>query len=103
MTGFEPRIFPTVPQLLPMNCIYQCDQIGRFFRLWATFQSLWQKLIWPNLIHSLGIFVKVSKSLIFLMKSFLATFIDTWLIFTGHTGTHLICEPRCPFIVQMLM
>ena len=26
----------------------QCDQIGRFIQLWATFQSLWQKLICPN-------------------------------------------------------
>ena len=31
---------------------YQCDQIGRFFGLWATFLSVWQKLICPNLPHS---------------------------------------------------
>ena len=30
----------------------QCDQIGRFIGLWATFQSLWQQLICPNLLHS---------------------------------------------------
>ena len=30
----------------------QCDQIGRFIGLWATFQSLWQKLISSNLVHS---------------------------------------------------
>ena len=30
----------------------QCDQIGRFFALWATFSSLWQQLICPNLLHS---------------------------------------------------
>ena len=30
----------------------QCDQIGRFFALWATFSSLWQQLICPNLSHS---------------------------------------------------
>ena len=30
----------------------QCDQIGRFIRLWATFQSLWQQLICPNLLPS---------------------------------------------------
>ena len=30
----------------------QCDQIGRFFGLWASFQSLWQQLICPNLPHS---------------------------------------------------
>ena len=30
----------------------QCDQIGRFIWLWATFQSLCQQLICPNLPHS---------------------------------------------------
>ena len=30
----------------------QCDQIGQFIGLWATFQSLWQKLVFPNLPHS---------------------------------------------------
>ena len=29
----------------------QCDQIGRFFGLWATIQSLWQKLLYPNRPH----------------------------------------------------
>ena len=44
---------------------HQCDQIGKFIVLWATFQSLWQQLIHPNLPHSKAIFVKVSKSIIF--------------------------------------
>ena len=52
----------------------QCDQIGRFIGLWGTFQSLRQQLICPNLIHSQVIFVKVSKSLIFLVRSFLGNF-----------------------------
>ena len=30
----------------------QCDQIGHFMGLWATFQSLWQQLICANLTHS---------------------------------------------------
>ena len=30
----------------------QCDQISRFFGLWANFQSHWQQLICPNLPHS---------------------------------------------------
>ena len=29
----------------------QCDQIGRFIALWATFQSLWQQLFCPNRPH----------------------------------------------------
>ena len=52
----------------------QCDQIGRFIELWATFQCIWKQLICPNPPHSEAIFVKVSKSLIFLMKSFLGNF-----------------------------
>ena len=29
----------------------QCDQIGRFIALWATFQSLLQQLFCPNRPH----------------------------------------------------
>ena len=29
----------------------QCDQIGRFIALWATFQSLRQQLFFPNCPH----------------------------------------------------
>ena len=52
----------------------QCDQIWWFIGLWATFKSFWQQLICPNLSHSYGIFVKESKSIIFLVKSFLGKF-----------------------------
>ena len=47
-----------------LTSVDQCDQIGRFFGLWASFQSLWQQLICPNLPHSYAIFVKVLKSII---------------------------------------
>ena len=30
----------------------QCDQIGRFIGFWATFQSLGQQIVCPNLSHS---------------------------------------------------
>ena len=59
----------------------QCDQIGRFFELWATFYGLWQQLICPNLPHSQAIFVTVSKSFIFLVKSFLSNFYRHLAIF----------------------
>ena len=59
--------------MIDVNLI-QCDQIGRFIGLWANFQCLWQQLICPNLLHSIAIFVKVSISLIFLVKSFLGYF-----------------------------
>ena len=52
----------------------QCDQIWWYIGLWATFQSPWQQLICPNIQYSLTIFVKVSKSSIFLVKSFLGNF-----------------------------
>ena len=64
----------------------QCDQIGRYIGLWTTFQSLWQQLICPNLLRSQAIFVKVSKSITFLVKSFLGNFYRHWRLFTGHTG-----------------
>ena len=40
---------------------FQCDQIWRFFGIWATFQSLWQQLICPNILHSYTIFCKGVK------------------------------------------
>ena len=61
--------------------VVHCDQIGRFNGLWETFQSLWQQLICLNLLHSYAIFVKVSKSLIFLVKSFLGNFYSQLAIF----------------------
>ena len=83
---------------LPCNFIFQtksrnhlghvneCAQIGRFIALWATFQSRWQQLFCPNCTHCEAIFVKVSKSFIFLVKSFWATFTDIWQFFSGHTS-----------------
>ena len=59
----------------------QCDQIGRFFGFWATFQSLWQQLIFPILLHSQAIFVKVSKTIIVLVKLFLGDFYRHLAIF----------------------
>ena len=53
---------------------FQCDQIGRFFALWATIQSWWQQLFYPNCLHCQAIFVKLSKSSIFLVKSYLGNF-----------------------------
>ena len=52
----------------------QCDQIGRFIGIWATFQSLCQQWVCPNLPYSWAIFLKLSKSLIFLVKSLLDSF-----------------------------
>ena len=63
----------------------QCDQIGQFIRLWAAFKSLWHQLICPNLQHSQAIIVKVSKSIIFLVQSFLGNLLDIWQFFSGHS------------------
>ena len=68
----------------------QCEQIGRFIALWATFQSRWQQLFCLNCPHCSVIFVKVSKSFIFRVKSFWATFRDIWQLFTGHTASYAI-------------
>ena len=46
-------ILPTYNKKLLINVTYtQCDQIERFIGLWATFHSLWQQLVCPNLPHS---------------------------------------------------
>ena len=70
------------------NCLWhwhqdskQCDQIWRFIGLWPTFKCFWQQTICPNLPHSLAFFVKVSKSIIFLVKSFLGNFYRHLAIF----------------------
>ena len=47
----------------------------------GNFQSLLQQLICPNLLHSQAIFVKMSKSLIFQVKSFLGNFYSHMAIF----------------------
>ena len=73
---------------------HQCDQIGQFIGLWATFQSLCQQLVYPNLPHYEAIFVKVSKSLIFQVKSFLGNFYTHLQIFTGHTDQHTLSKVR---------
>ena len=52
----------------------QCDQIGRFNALWATFQSLWQQLFCPDRPHFWATFVKMLKSFMFLVESFLGNF-----------------------------
>ena len=59
----------------------QCDQNGQFFALWATIQSRWQQLFYPNCPHCKAIFVKVSKSFISLVTSFLGNFYRNLAIF----------------------
>ena len=66
----------------------QREQIGRFIGIRSTF-GLWQQLICPNLPHSQAIFVKVSKSIIFLVKSFLGNFCGHLAKKIGHTGHKL--------------
>ena len=55
------------------------------FGIWATFYSLRQQLICPNFLILKQLFVKVSKSIIFLVKSFLGNFCRHLAIFSGHT------------------
>ena len=51
------------------------------------FKAFGQQLICPNLPHSNEIFVKVSKSIIFQVNSFLGNFYRHLAIFSGHTGS----------------
>ena len=63
----------------------QCDQIGQFIALWATFQSLWQQLFCSNSLHFWAI-LKGSKSFVLLLNDFWTIFIDIWQLFTGHAA-----------------
>ena len=59
----------------------QCAQIWRFFVFWASIQSRWQQLLYPNTPHCQAILAKVSKSFIFQVKSFLGNFYRHLAIF----------------------
>ena len=76
--SFKKPLIQLIQLFLPHR---QCDQIGRFIALWATFQSLWQQLFWPNCPR----FCKGVKIFYFLVISFWAPFIDIWQLFAGHT------------------
>ena len=82
-------LYPFYPPSFAMGNGHQYDQILLFIVLWATFLSLWQQLICPNLPHSQAIFVKVLKSIIFLVKSFLGKIYRHLAIFSGHTALHV--------------
>ena len=68
------------------NSLYrmQCDQIWQFFGLWATFSSLWQQLICPNLPTFLGNFCKGVKIYHFhseiIFRQLLKTFGNFYLV-----------------------
>ena len=62
----------------------------------GNFWSLWQQLICPNLPHSYGIFVRVSKSFIVLVKSFMANFYRHLAFFSGHND-HVLLSFFLPF------
>ena len=66
-------------------------ELGDFKTLWATFQSWRQQLFCPNCPYCQAIFVKVSKSFIFLVKSLLGNFyryLATFYLSHCHTGYH---------------
>ena len=70
----------------PGQCEKQCDQIGQFIGLWATFQNLWQQLFLTKSYTFLGNFCTGVKIFNFSSEIiFGATFIDIWRVFTGHT------------------
>ena len=50
--SFGKRDSENSPELVGWEFQVKCDQIWRFFGHWATFQSLWQQVICPILLHS---------------------------------------------------
>ena len=71
----------------------QCDQIGRFIALWATFQSLLQQLFCRNRPHFQAFFVKFWTFFIF---HFCATLIDIWrFLLVTLPQMHLLSRSQC--------
>ena len=74
---------PPAVNVMKLRCC-QCDQIWRFFGLWASFWSLWQQLICPNLPSFLGNFCKGAKIYHFyseiIFRQLLLTFGDFYLV-----------------------
>ena len=67
------------------DAAYAClSQDPKKYLAYARQHSIPIQLICPNLPHSY-VFVKVSKSIIFLVKSFLRNFYGHLAIFSGHT------------------
>ena len=64
----------------------QCDQIGRFITLWQLFKAHGNNYFAHSANWFLAIFVNLSKSFIFLAKSFLGNFYWHLGLFTGHTA-----------------
>ena len=63
----------------------QCDQIGRFFALWATFKAF-GKINLPKSPTFLGKFCKGVKIYHFSREIILGNFYRHLAIFSGHTG-----------------
>ena len=90
---FLGNIFPPFSGLLVWPPVW--PDWALFWTL-GNFWSLWQQLICPNLPHSYGIFVRVSKSFIVLVKSFMANFYRHLAFFSGHND-HVLLSFFLPF------
>ena len=60
-------------------------RLGDFLNFWQIFKAFGSNNIAQITHICRQFFVKVSKYLISLVKSFLGNFIDIWRLFTGHT------------------
>ena len=60
-------------------------RLGDFLDFGQLFKAFGSNSICPNLPHFLAIYAKVSKSIIFLVKSFLGNFDRHLAIFSDHT------------------
>ena len=89
----------------------QCVQIGQFIGLWATFLKPLATINLPKSPTFLDIFVKVSKAVLFLVKSFLGNFNRLLAIFFwSHclwvdilTTSYGLCHPLSPSIDKALV
>ena len=96
---------------LSHSLAYPREAVNRSLAVWpdctiyctlANFKSLWQQLFCPNRPHFSAIFIKMSKSYIFPVESFLGNFYSHWatcLLVTlfGSLGTYLTSHLQVHF------
>ena len=74
---------------------HQCDQIGQFIGIWATFSKPLATMSLHKSPTFFGNFCKGVKIFNFSSKiDYWTTFIDIWRLFTGHTGWHQVSRGR---------
>ena len=88
--------YKTISAEINFLLLNQCDQIGRFIGLWATFSSLWQQLVLPKSTTFFGNFCKCVQKYYFSTEIIFGQLLQTIGDFSLVTLslTYLFLKPR---------